>query len=246
MPLRPAVSTRPRWRRLLYAAATVAGATPSSAARARTGGSAAPGGSAPRAYARLDAGRDLGRARPGDLITYWHSLQIVLERRTARDDRHVRRSPRPTAPPRRRKRDRASYERATAYAILDEAYHCHLGFVVDGEPRVLPTLHARVDDTLYVHGSTGSGPLLAARGADGLPVCVTVTHLDGLVLARSQFHHSANYRSRGRARPGPPGHRRGREAAGADRGGGEGRRRAGRPTPGRRRRASWPRPRCWR
>src|SRR5690606_39165836 len=75
-----------------------------------------------------------------------------------------------------------------------EAYHCHLGIIVDGEPRILPTLHVRVDDTLYVHGSTGSGPLLAARDA-GLPVCVTVTHLDGLVLARSQFHHSANYRS---------------------------------------------------
>jgi RimJ/RimL family protein N-acetyltransferase/nitroimidazol reductase NimA-like FMN-containing flavoprotein (pyridoxamine 5'-phosphate oxidase superfamily) len=93
-----------------------------------------------------------------------------------------------------RLRDRASYERATAYAILDEAYHCHLGFVVDGEPRVLPTLHARVDDTLYLHGSTGSRPMLGAR-AEGLPVCVTVTHLDGLVLARSWMHHSANYRS---------------------------------------------------
>jgi RimJ/RimL family protein N-acetyltransferase/nitroimidazol reductase NimA-like FMN-containing flavoprotein (pyridoxamine 5'-phosphate oxidase superfamily) len=93
-----------------------------------------------------------------------------------------------------RLRERVSYERATAYAIIDEAYHCHVGFVVGGEPRVLPTLAVRVDDTLYVHGSSGSRPFLAAR-ADGLPVCVTVTHLDGLVLARSQFHHSANYRS---------------------------------------------------
>jgi uncharacterized protein len=93
-----------------------------------------------------------------------------------------------------RLRERTSYERATAYAILDEAYHCHLAFVVDGEPRVLPTLHARVGDTLYLHGSTGSRPMLAAR-AEGLPVCVTVTHLDGLVLARSWMHHSANYRS---------------------------------------------------
>ena len=80
------------------------------------------------------------------------------------------------------------------HAILDEAYHCALGFVVDGEPRVLPTLHVRVGDMLYLHGSTGSRPLLGARG-DGLPVCVTVTLLDGLVYARSQFHHSANYRS---------------------------------------------------
>jgi RimJ/RimL family protein N-acetyltransferase/nitroimidazol reductase NimA-like FMN-containing flavoprotein (pyridoxamine 5'-phosphate oxidase superfamily) len=88
-----------------------------------------------------------------------------------------------------------SYDRGVAHAILDEAYHCHLSFVVDGEPRVLPTLHVRVGDTLYLHGSTGSRPLLAARTAEGLPVCVAVTHLDGLVLARSWFHHSANYRS---------------------------------------------------
>jgi nitroimidazol reductase NimA-like FMN-containing flavoprotein (pyridoxamine 5'-phosphate oxidase superfamily)/RimJ/RimL family protein N-acetyltransferase len=93
-----------------------------------------------------------------------------------------------------RKRDRVSYQRATAYAILDEAYHCHLAFVVDGEPRMLPTLHARVGDTLYLHGSTGSRPMVAAR-VEGLPICVTVTHLDGLVLARSWMHHSANYRS---------------------------------------------------
>lgn len=101
-------------------------------------------------------------------------------------------TPRTTAS---RLRERISYERATAHAILDEAYHCHLSFVVDGWPRALPTLHVRIDETVYVHGSTGSGPLLAARGPDGLAVCLTVTHLDGLVLGRSQFHHSANYRS---------------------------------------------------
>ncbi|MEU8170369.1 bifunctional pyridoxamine 5'-phosphate oxidase family protein/GNAT family N-acetyltransferase [Micromonospora sp. NPDC049004] len=93
-----------------------------------------------------------------------------------------------------RSRDRMSYDREAAHAVLDEAYHCALGFTVDSEPRVLPTLHVRIGDTLYLHGSTGSRPLLAARG-DGLPVCVTVTLLDGLVYARSQFHHSANYRS---------------------------------------------------
>ncbi|MGI5522753.1 bifunctional pyridoxamine 5'-phosphate oxidase family protein/GNAT family N-acetyltransferase [Micromonospora sp. CA-259024] len=93
-----------------------------------------------------------------------------------------------------RSRDKMSYDRATAHAVLDEAYDCALGFVVDGQPRVLPTLHVRIGDTLYLHGSTGSRPLLAARG-DGLPVCVAVTLLDGLVYARSQFHHSANYRS---------------------------------------------------
>ncbi|MCO1595982.1 bifunctional pyridoxamine 5'-phosphate oxidase family protein/GNAT family N-acetyltransferase [Micromonospora sp. RHAY321] len=93
-----------------------------------------------------------------------------------------------------RSRDKMSYDRVAAHAVLDEAYHCALGFTVDGQPRVLPTLHVRIGDTLYLHGSTGSRPLLAARG-DGLPVCVTVTLLDGLVYARSQFHHSANYRS---------------------------------------------------
>ncbi|MEV6932410.1 bifunctional pyridoxamine 5'-phosphate oxidase family protein/GNAT family N-acetyltransferase [Dactylosporangium sp. NPDC051485] len=94
----------------------------------------------------------------------------------------------------RRKPDRASYDVELAHSVLDEAYVCHFSFVVDGEPRVLPTLHARVGDTLYLHGSTGSRPLLAARDG-GLPVCVAVTLIDGLVLARSQFSHSANYRS---------------------------------------------------
>ncbi|MGW0613842.1 pyridoxamine 5'-phosphate oxidase family protein [Streptomyces sp. NPDC002788] len=92
--------------------------------------------------------------------------------------------------------DRASYDRELVHAILDEAYVCHLGFVRDGAPVVLPTLYARVGERLYVHGSTGSRPLRAAGQADpGLPVCLTVTHVDGLVLARSAFHHSINYRS---------------------------------------------------
>ncbi|MGW1029543.1 pyridoxamine 5'-phosphate oxidase family protein [Streptomyces sp. NPDC002577] len=99
-----------------------------------------------------------------------------------------------TVPTRGRKR--ASYDRALVHSILDEAYVCHLGFVRDGAPVVLPTLYGRVDDRLYVHGSTGSRPLRMAGQADpGLPVCLTVTHVDGLVLARSAFHHSINYRS---------------------------------------------------
>ncbi|MFF6950899.1 pyridoxamine 5'-phosphate oxidase family protein [Streptomyces iakyrus] len=92
--------------------------------------------------------------------------------------------------------DRASYDKDLVHAILDEAYVCHLGFVRDGAPVVLPTLYARVGERLYVHGSTGSRPLRAAGQADpGLDVCLTVTHVDGLVLARSAFHHSINYRS---------------------------------------------------
>ncbi|WP_329276476.1 pyridoxamine 5'-phosphate oxidase family protein [Streptomyces sp. NBC_00691] len=97
-----------------------------------------------------------------------------------------------------RSRQRASYDKALVHSILDEAYVCHLGFVRDGAPVVLPTLFGRVGDRLYVHGSTGSRPLRAAGdgvAAPGLPVCLTVTHVDGLVLARSAFHHSLNYRS---------------------------------------------------
>ena len=94
-----------------------------------------------------------------------------------------------------RARQRVTYDRALVHAILDEGYLCHLGFVRDGAPVELPTLYARVGERLYLHGSTGSGPLLEASRGAGLPVCVTVTHVDGLVLARSAFHHSINYRS---------------------------------------------------
>lgn len=95
-----------------------------------------------------------------------------------------------------RSADRASYDRELVHAILDEAYVCHLGFVRDGAPVVLPTLFGRVGETLYVHGSTGSRPLRMTGQADqGLPVCLTVTHVDALILARSAFHHSINYRS---------------------------------------------------
>ena len=93
-----------------------------------------------------------------------------------------------------RYRDRVSYDRAAAHAILDEAYDCSVAYVVDGEPRVLPTLHVRVGDTLYLHGSTGGRLGLTARG-DGARVSVSVTLLDGIVYARSHTHHSANYRS---------------------------------------------------
>lgn len=97
-----------------------------------------------------------------------------------------------------RGRGRASYDRALVHSILDEAYVCHLGFVRDGAPVVLPTLYGRIGERLYVHGSTGSRPLRTAGSgeeAPGLPVCLTVTHVDGLVLAKSAFHHSMNYRS---------------------------------------------------
>jgi nitroimidazol reductase NimA-like FMN-containing flavoprotein (pyridoxamine 5'-phosphate oxidase superfamily) len=88
---------------------------------------------------------------------------------------------------------RALYDRDTMYAILDEAVYCHVGFVVDGAPVVIPTIHWREGDTLYLHGSAANRMLRTLR--DGVDACVTVTLLDGLVIARSGFHHSLNYRS---------------------------------------------------
>lgn len=88
---------------------------------------------------------------------------------------------------------RGVYDRAAAYEILDEGFICHVGFVVDGQPFVIPTGYGRAGDNLYIHGSAASRML---RNLDqGVPVCVTVTLLDGLVLARSIFNHSMNYRS---------------------------------------------------
>ena len=103
----------------------------------------------------------------------------------------------PSAPSARtrlvREADRAVYDRAAAYKILDEGFICHVGFVADGQPFVIPTGYGRVGDNLYIHGSAASRML--RRVDEGIPVCVTVTLLDGLVLARSIFNHSMNYRS---------------------------------------------------
>jgi uncharacterized protein len=88
---------------------------------------------------------------------------------------------------------RGAYDRDTIYPILDEALICHVGFAVNGQPYVIPTGFARIGDDLYIHGSSASRML--RNLAQGIDVCVTVTLLDGLVLARSAFHHSMNYRS---------------------------------------------------
>lgn len=92
-----------------------------------------------------------------------------------------------------REPDRAVYDREAVYRILDEGFLCHAGFVVDGQPFVIPTSYGRKDASLYIHGSAASRMLRQLK--DGGPVCVTVTLLDGLVLARSVFNHSMNYRS---------------------------------------------------
>ena len=92
-----------------------------------------------------------------------------------------------------REPDRAVYDRAAVYEILDEGFICHVGLMVDGQPFVIPTGYGRVGDNVYIHGSAASRML--RRVDEGVPVCVTVTLLDGLVLARSIFNHSMNYRS---------------------------------------------------
>jgi nitroimidazol reductase NimA-like FMN-containing flavoprotein (pyridoxamine 5'-phosphate oxidase superfamily) len=89
--------------------------------------------------------------------------------------------------------ERGVYERGVIDAILDEALICHVGFSIDGQPFVIPTIHARDGDVLYIHGSPGSRMLRSLRS--GVDTCVTVTLLDGLVLARSVYNHSMNYRS---------------------------------------------------
>ena len=93
----------------------------------------------------------------------------------------------------RRTPKRASYERETVEAILDEGVFCHVAFVHLGQPYCIPTIHARVGDIVYLHGSTASRMMRAL--ASGAPACLTVTHLDGVVFARSAVHHSVNYRS---------------------------------------------------
>jgi nitroimidazol reductase NimA-like FMN-containing flavoprotein (pyridoxamine 5'-phosphate oxidase superfamily) len=92
-----------------------------------------------------------------------------------------------------REANRAVYDREAIYKILDEGFVCHVGFLADGQPFVIPTMYARAGDALYFHGSAASRMLRGAGG--GLPVCITVTLADGLVLARSVFNHSMNYRS---------------------------------------------------
>jgi nitroimidazol reductase NimA-like FMN-containing flavoprotein (pyridoxamine 5'-phosphate oxidase superfamily) len=88
---------------------------------------------------------------------------------------------------------RGHFDRETVYGILDEGFICHVGFAIDAQPFVIPTGYGRVGDKLYIHGSQASRMLRSLAG--GINVCVTVTIVDGLVLARSAFHHSMNYRS---------------------------------------------------
>ncbi|MCW8907279.1 MAG: pyridoxamine 5'-phosphate oxidase family protein [Sedimenticola sp.] len=102
----------------------------------------------------------------------------------------------------KRHSERGHYDRETIYRILDQGMICHVSFSLDGQPYVIPMAYARSGDGLILHGSPHSRLLQSI--ADGIPVCVAVTHLDGLVLARSTFHHSLNFRSVvafGRARP---------------------------------------------
>ena len=105
-------------------------------------------------------------------------------------ERHLSASPRSTV---KRASERGVYDHGVIHAILDEALYCHVGFVERGQPFVIPTVHVRVDDRLYIHGSPMSR--MVRLVGDSAPACITVTLLDGLVLARSALHHSMNYRS---------------------------------------------------
>lgn len=105
-----------------------------------------------------------------------------MENFTKTDRNKVRRLPK-----------RGHYDRETIFNILDAGFLCHVGFVVDGQPFVIPTSYGRMEDAIYLHGSSKSRMLASLD--KGIPVCLTVTHVDGLVLARSAFHHSMNYRS---------------------------------------------------
>ncbi len=89
--------------------------------------------------------------------------------------------------------DRGTLSKSDIYAILDAGFLCHVGFEVDGQPFVIPTLYARCGEKLFLHGSAASR--MIRQGEKGVPICVCVTHVDGLVVARSAFHHSVNYRS---------------------------------------------------
>jgi uncharacterized protein len=111
---------------------------------------------------------------------YWSIFSMDVEHYQPTDRTKLRRLP-----------ERAAYDRETVHAILDEGFICHVGFVVDEQPHVIPTGYVCVGETLYLHGSSGSR--LGLR--PGMPICVTVTLLDGIVLARSAFHHSFQYRS---------------------------------------------------
>lgn len=118
------------------------------------------------------------------MILSWHSNATVLEQMPPLKTQRTKL---------RRLPARGSHDRETIDAILDEALVCHLGFVHDGRPAVIPTLYARVDDEVFLHGSAASRALRAL--GTGIDVCLTVTLIDGVVLARSAFHHSVNYRS---------------------------------------------------
>src|SRR3982750_3648046 len=143
------------------------------------------------------AGTLVGRQRTPRFSALWEIVKSPDQERSRAMDQ----IPRTDRTPPRRLPHRGVRDRALIHAILDEALICHVGFVVDGQPFVIPTIHARVGDVLYLHGSPAGRMLRTLR--DGVEVCVTATLLDGIVLARSVYNHSMNYRSAvvlGRAR----------------------------------------------
>lgn len=110
------------------------------------------------------------------------SKKIIMSNYSINDRNKIKRVPK-----------RGHYDQETVHEILDAAFVCHVGMTVDGQPFVIPCAYGREGDTIYLHGATSSR--MMKYGEEGLPICVTVTHVDGIVLARSAFHHSMNYRS---------------------------------------------------
>jgi uncharacterized protein len=133
-----------------------------------------------------------GESRHRDF--WWYTFWFIPSLALARSSVLMSEAPIPTPRTRVvRESDRGVYDREAVYRILDEAFICHVGFIVDGQPFVIPTSYGRLGDELYIHGSAASRMLRNLE--KGIPICVTVTLLDGLVLARSIFNHSMNYRS---------------------------------------------------
>lgn len=146
------------------------------------------GNERPVSEGRLDGLDELRRSTASWLIAYRHETKIVPAQGTAMY------TPTPATTP-SRLADRARYDEETVHAILDEALICHVAFVADDRPQVLPLLFVRVDSTLYLHASTGARLARAVVRRGGVDVAVETTIVDALVLARSAFHHSANYRA---------------------------------------------------
>jgi nitroimidazol reductase NimA-like FMN-containing flavoprotein (pyridoxamine 5'-phosphate oxidase superfamily) len=194
VPRRGSLTTMPRRRSSASPAETVAGLIPASAAMRLPEGRRWPASRrpAPTACSIPSTSSEallalIGYCFRSDIDVYHNRLEDAVA------EREGGAQPSSDRVRLRRRRDRGSYDRETVQEILDEGLIAHLGIVEDGQPLVIPTLHARDRDVVYLHGSSAGRTMRTMAG--GAPVCLTVSLIDGLVLARAAMHHSANYRS---------------------------------------------------